>query len=135
MDEALIKVDKVRLKPVVKIHAFYESIFHDNSNNVFSKTNIPMTSTLALSNKKSPITHLWTRLTTARWEDVWVERLRCAGPEALVIKAFPASQTLRLQVYTTKAMASRLQKAWMRSRVRLNTSSGLPKAHAASMGA
>ena len=71
-----------------------------------------MTPIIAPSNKKSTITHLWSRLTTARWEDAWVERLRCAGPEALVIKAFPASQTLRLQVYTTKAMASRLQKAF-----------------------
>ncbi len=71
-----------------------------------------MTSTPIPSHKKSPITHLWSRLTTARWEDAWVERLRCAGPEALVIKAFPASQTLRLQVYTTKSMASRLQKVF-----------------------
>jgi ribosomal protein L11 methyltransferase len=71
-----------------------------------------MTPANILSNKKSPITHLWSRLTTVRWEDAWVERLRCAGPEALVIKAFPASQTLRLQVYTTKTMASRLQKAF-----------------------
>ena len=57
-----------------------------------------------------PITHLWTRLTSTRWEDAWIERLRVAGPEALVIKAFPASRALRLQVYTNKSMAARLLK-------------------------
>lgn len=58
----------------------------------------------------SPITHLWTRLTSARHEDAWIERLRFAGPEFLVIKAFPASRTLRLQLYTNQAMAKRLLK-------------------------
>ncbi len=55
-----------------------------------------------------PITHLWTRLTSARWEDAWIERLLFAGPENLVIKAFPASRTLRLQVYTNETTGKKL---------------------------
>lgn len=55
-----------------------------------------------------PVTHLWTRLTSARWEDAWIERLRFAGEENLVIKAFPASRTLRLDVYTTKTISKKL---------------------------
>ncbi len=58
----------------------------------------------------SSTTHLWTRLTSARHEDAWVERLRFAGPESLVVKVFPASRTLRLQVYTTHQMAKKLMK-------------------------
>ncbi|MBM3857103.1 MAG: methyltransferase domain-containing protein [Verrucomicrobia bacterium] len=56
------------------------------------------------------ITHLWTRLTSKIHEDAWVERLRFAGPENLVIKAFPASRTLRLQVYTNQETSRKLKK-------------------------
>ena len=55
-------------------------------------------------------THLWTRLTSKRHEDAWIERLRFAGPESLVIKAFPASRTLRLDLYTNHATGKRLVK-------------------------
>ena len=56
------------------------------------------------------ITHLWTRLTSKKHEDAWVERLCFAGPENLVIKAFPASRTLRLQVYTDASTSKKLVK-------------------------
>ncbi len=56
------------------------------------------------------ITHLWTRLTSKQHEDAWVERLRFAGPENLVMKTFPASRTLRLQVYTNAATSKKLVK-------------------------
>ncbi|MBX9742842.1 MAG: 50S ribosomal protein L11 methyltransferase [Chthoniobacterales bacterium] len=69
-----------------------------------------MTTTPSVSIKKSTITHLWSRLTTTRWEDAWRERLQFAGPEFLVLKAFPASRTLRLDVYTNKATAQKLLK-------------------------
>lgn len=58
----------------------------------------------------SSITHLWTRLTSKNHEDAWVERLLFAGHENLVIKAFPASRTLRLQVYTNVLTAKKLVK-------------------------
>ncbi|MFZ4115889.1 MAG: 50S ribosomal protein L11 methyltransferase [Chthoniobacterales bacterium] len=56
------------------------------------------------------ITHLWTRLTSKKHEDTWVERLHFVGPENLVITAFPASRTLRLQVYTNQVISKRLVK-------------------------
>lgn len=90
-------MDKIILKPMDKIHRFYESIFLGYGNH-FS----------LLIEKMSPITHLWTRLTSAHWEDAWIERLSFAGPENLVIKAFPASRTLRLQVYTNKKTGKKL---------------------------
>ena len=58
----------------------------------------------------SSISHLWTRLSSKHHEDAWVERLLFAGPENLVIKAFPASRTLRLQIYTNEALSKRLVK-------------------------
>lgn len=74
----------------------------------------------------SSITHLWTRLTSKQHEDAWVERLRFAGPENLVIKAFPASRTLRLQVYTNEAMSKRLVKLFGGSVRRFNMATWKP---------
>jgi ribosomal protein L11 methyltransferase len=55
-----------------------------------------------------PITHLWTRLSSEKWEDTWIERLRFAGAQALVIKKFPASRSIRLDLYTDAATAKKL---------------------------
>ena len=60
----------------------------------------------------APITHLWTRISSTKWEDVWVERLRFAGEQALVIKKFPASRSIRLDLYTDDATAKKLKKAF-----------------------
>lgn len=62
------------------------------------------------SPKKTEITHLWSRLTSTRWEDTWKERLQFVGPEFLVIKVFPNSRALRLEVYTNKTIAQKLCK-------------------------
>ena len=59
-----------------------------------------------------PITHLWSRISSEKWEDAWTERLRVAGEQALVIKKFPASRAIRLDVYTTAAMAKKLKLAF-----------------------
>ena len=58
------------------------------------------------------ITHLWTRLSSEKWEDSWVERLRFAGEQALVIKKFPASRSIRLDLYTDAATARKLKSAF-----------------------
>ncbi len=60
----------------------------------------------------SQITHLWMRLTSEKWEDVWVERLRFAGEQSLVMKKFPASRSLRLDLYTNEATARKLKRAF-----------------------
>jgi ribosomal protein L11 methyltransferase len=60
----------------------------------------------------SSITHLWTRLSSVKWEDAWVERLRFAGEQNLVIKKFPASRSIRLDLYTDAATVKKLQKAF-----------------------
>ena len=59
-----------------------------------------------------PITHLWTRLSSEKWEDTWIERLRFAGEQALVIKKFPASRSIRLDVYSDAETAKNLKKAF-----------------------
>lgn len=51
------------------------------------------------------ITHLWTRISSEKWEDTWVERLRFAGEQALVIKKFPASRAIRIDLYTDRVTA------------------------------
>jgi len=47
-----------------------------------------------------------------KWEDAWVERLAFAGPQALVIKKFPASRAIRLDLYTDAATARQLKKSF-----------------------
>jgi ribosomal protein L11 methyltransferase len=60
----------------------------------------------------TPITHLWTRISSVKWEDSWIERLRFAGEQSLVIKKFPASRSIRLDLYTDAVTARRLKKAF-----------------------
>jgi len=55
-----------------------------------------------------------------------VERLRFAGSQNLVIKGFPASRTLRLQVYTNEATAKKLVKLFGGSVRRFNMASWKP---------
>ena len=59
-----------------------------------------------------PITHLWSRLSSVKWEDAWVERLRFAGGQNLVIKKFPASRSIRLDVYTDASTGKKLTRAF-----------------------
>lgn len=59
-----------------------------------------------------PSTHLWSRLSSVKWEDAWVERLRFAGEQNLVIRKFPASRSIRLDLYTDATTAKRLKKAF-----------------------
>ena len=58
------------------------------------------------------ITHLWSRISSVKWEDAWVERLRFAGEQNLVIKKFPASRSIRLDLYTDASTARKLKKAF-----------------------
>ena len=58
------------------------------------------------------ITHLWTRLSSDKWEDTWIERLRFAGEQSLVIKKFPASRSIRLDLYTNAPTAGKLKRAF-----------------------
>ena len=55
------------------------------------------------------ITHLWTRISSVKWEDAWTERLQFAGLQNLVIKKFPASRSIRLDLYTDGATAKKLK--------------------------
>ncbi len=62
--------------------------------------------------KPVPITHLWTRISSSKWEDTWMERLQFAGLQNLVIKKFPASRSIRLDLYTDAATAKKLKAAF-----------------------
>lgn len=59
-----------------------------------------------------PITHLWSRLSSIKWEDAWVERLRFAGEQNLVIKKFPASRSIKLDLYTDASTGKKLTKSF-----------------------
>jgi ribosomal protein L11 methyltransferase len=59
-----------------------------------------------------PITHLWSRISSVKWEDSWIERLRFAGEQNLVIKKFPASRSIRLDLYTDSTTAKKLKSAF-----------------------
>jgi ribosomal protein L11 methyltransferase len=55
----------------------------------------------------------WSKLTSAKWEDAWVERLRFLGPGQLAIFALPGSRRIRIQAYAlNKRDASRLTAAF-----------------------
>jgi ribosomal protein L11 methyltransferase len=58
------------------------------------------------------ITHLWSRISSVKWEDAWVERLRFAGEQNLVIKKFPASRSIRLDLYTDASTVKKVKKAF-----------------------
>lgn len=57
-------------------------------------------------------THLWSRISSVKWEDAWIERLRFAGEQNLVIKKFPASRSIRLDLYTGATTAKKLKSAF-----------------------
>ena len=59
-----------------------------------------------------PITRLWSRISSVKWEDAWIERLRFAGEQNLVIKKFPASRSIRLDLYTDATTAKKLKSAF-----------------------
>jgi ribosomal protein L11 methyltransferase len=58
------------------------------------------------------MTYLWSRLSSEKWEDSWVERLRFAGEQSLVIKKFPASRSIRLDLYTNDKTARLLKSSF-----------------------
>jgi ribosomal protein L11 methyltransferase len=58
------------------------------------------------------ITHLWSRISSIKWEDVWIDRLRFAGEQSLVIRKFPASRSIRLDVYTNATTARKLSRTF-----------------------
>lgn len=59
-----------------------------------------------------PTTHLWSRISSVNWEDSWVERLRFAGEQNLVIRKFPASRSIRLDLYTDAPTAKKLKRSF-----------------------
>ena len=60
----------------------------------------------------SPITHLWSRLSSVKWEDAWVERLRFAGEQNVVIKKFPASRSIRIDLHTNASTGKKVKDAF-----------------------
>ena len=52
----------------------------------------------------------WTRLSSAKWEDAWVERLRFLGPEAVAFITWPDSRALKIEAYCDDATAKKLVK-------------------------
>lgn len=55
----------------------------------------------------------WSKLSSAKWEDAWVERLRFLGPGRLAIFSLPGSRRIRLEAYAlNKRDAARLAAAF-----------------------
>ena len=54
--------------------------------------------------------HRWTRLSSVRWEDAWVERLRFLGPENVVFVSWPDSKALKIEAYCSERTAKQLVK-------------------------
>ncbi|MEA3188391.1 MAG: ribosomal protein methyltransferase [Chthoniobacter sp.] len=52
---------------------------------------------------------VWRKLSSAKWEDAWLERLRFLNPQQIVIAAFAGAKTIRIEAYAlTKSDAKRL---------------------------
>ena len=41
----------------------------------------------------------WRKLTSAKWEDAWLERLQCIGPTRLAVVRLPNRKSLRMEAY------------------------------------
>jgi len=54
--------------------------------------------------------HRWTRLSSAKWEDAWVERLRFLGPDQLAFITWPDSRALKIEAYCEEKTARQLVK-------------------------
>lgn len=54
----------------------------------------------------------WTRLSSAKWEDAWAERLRFLGPERVAFITWPDSRALKIEAYCDDATAKRLVKSF-----------------------
>lgn len=52
----------------------------------------------------------WTRLSSAKWEDAWAERLRFLGPEQVAFITWPDSRALKIEAYCDDRTAKRLVK-------------------------
>ena len=42
---------------------------------------------------------VWRKLSSAKWEDAWLERLSFVDPQRIVISAFSGARTIRIEVY------------------------------------
>lgn len=52
---------------------------------------------------------VWRKLSSAKWEDAWLERLSFVDPQRIVVSAFPGKKTIRIEVYDlSKSDAKRL---------------------------
>jgi len=60
--------------------------------------------------KTDPEWWQWSRLTTVRWEDAWVERLAFLPPGSLATTTFPGKRTLRLDAVVSREHANALRK-------------------------
>jgi ribosomal protein L11 methyltransferase len=54
--------------------------------------------------------HRWTRLSSAKWEDAWVERLRFLGADQLAFITWPDSRALKIEAYCDEKTAKQLVK-------------------------
>ncbi len=54
----------------------------------------------------------WTRLSSIKWEDAWVERLRFLGPDRVAFITWPDSRALKIEAYCDDATAKRLVKGF-----------------------
>lgn len=75
-------------------------------------------------------THRWTRLTTAKWEDAWAERLRFLGPQSVAFLTWPDSRAMKIEAYCDEATARNLERVFggRRTRLAAHVWSGNPSA-------
>lgn len=52
--------------------------------------------------------HRWTRLSSNKWEDAWVERLRFLHPSQVAFVTWPNSRALKIEAYCDAATAKKL---------------------------
>ncbi len=54
--------------------------------------------------------HRWTRLSSTKWEDAWIERLRFLDPATIAFITWPDSRALKIEVYCDERTSRRLVK-------------------------
>lgn len=56
--------------------------------------------------------HRWTRLSSGKWEDAWVERLRFLNPDQIAFITWPDSRALKIEVYCDEKTGRKLVKSF-----------------------
>jgi ribosomal protein L11 methyltransferase len=61
-----------------------------------------------MKNPSIPTLWRWTRMTSEKWEDAWIERLQFLGPGRAAVIGWPGSRSVRIEAFCDERMGRKL---------------------------